>query len=217
MTVQTQLRYTFEDYLAAEREAEVRHEYADGQVFDMVGATENHNIVVANLTTLLTTQLKGRPCLVYANDMKVRIDALDACKYPDVTALCGEREFFDDSRDVLLNPSLIIEVLSESTEAYDRGQKFALYRRLRSLEEYVLVSQDRFLVELYTRQADDRWLLTEYNGNDEEIVLSSIDCALLLRDIYDKVEFRLKEAGRNGDPVARCTNSVKDVTAIYFS
>lgn len=192
MTVQTQLQYTFEDYLAAEREAEVRHEYVDGQVFDMVGATENHNIIVANLTTLLTTQMKGRPCLVYANDMKVRIDVLDACKYPDVTALCGEREFLDDSRDVLLNPSLIIEVLSESTEAYDRGEKFALYRRLGSLEEYVLVSQDRVLVELYTRQADGGWLLTEYNNN-EKIVLSSIDCALMLNDIYDKVEFRPKE------------------------
>jgi hypothetical protein len=93
MALQTQFRYSFEDYLAAEREAEIRHEYVDGQVFDMVGATENHNIIVANLTPLLVNQMKGRPCLVYATDMKVRIDVADACKYPDVTALCGERKF----------------------------------------------------------------------------------------------------------------------------
>jgi Uma2 family endonuclease len=134
MTVQIQSQYTFEHYLAAEREAEIRHEYVDGQVFGMVGASENHNIIVANLTTLLLTQMKGRPCLVYANDMKVRIDVENACKYPDIIALCGEREFLDNRRDVLLNPSLIIEVLSASTEAYDRGEKFALYRRLPSLK-----------------------------------------------------------------------------------
>jgi Uma2 family endonuclease len=190
MTVQTQPRYTFEDYLAAEREAEIRHEYVNGQVFSMVGASENHNIIVANLTTLLLTQMKGRPCLVYANDMKVRIDAENACKYPDITALCGEREFLDNRRDVLLNPSLIIEVLSASTEAYDRGEKFALYRRLPSLEEYVLTSQEKNRIELYTKQPDGGWLLKEYNDDHDQIVLLSIDCELLLGDIYDKVEFR---------------------------
>jgi Uma2 family endonuclease len=193
MTVQTQPQYTFEGYLAAEREADVRHEYVDGQVFDMVGASENHNIIVANLTTFILTQMKGRPCLVYANDMKVRIDAENVCKYPDITALCGEREFLDDRRDVLLNPSLIIEVLSDSTEAYDRGEKFALYRRLPSLKDYILASQDRKRIELYTKQADGGWLLTEYNDDDDKIVLESIDCMLILRDVYDKVEFRLKE------------------------
>lgn len=193
MTLQTQPRYTFEDYLAAERQAEVRHEYVDGQVFGMVGASENHNIIVANLTALLVTQMKGRPCRVYANDMKVRIDMEDACKYPDITALCGDREFFDERRDVLLNPSLVIEVLSESTEAYDRGEKFALYRRLPGLREYVLVSQERCRLELYVKQADSGWLLKEYNEDDDKVALASIDCALVLRDVYDKVELGRKE------------------------
>jgi Uma2 family endonuclease len=188
MALQTQLRYSFEDYLAAEREAEIRHEYVDGQVFDMVGATENHNIIVANLTALLVNQMKGRPCLVYATDMKVRIDVADACKYPDVTALCGERKFFNDRRDVLLNPSLIIEVLSDSTEAYDRGENFALYRQLPSLREYVLVSQARWRVEVYARQPDGRWLLTEYSGANDEVPLETVDCVLSLQEIYDKTE-----------------------------
>jgi Uma2 family endonuclease len=196
MTLQAQPQFTFEDYLAAERQAEVRHEYVDGQLFSMVGASENHNIIVANLTTLLLTQMKGRPCLVYASDMKVRIDAENACKYPDITAVCGDRKFLDERRDVLLNPTLIIEVLSTSTEAYDRGEKFALYRRLPSLNEYVLVSQDRKRVELFTKQADGGWLLTEYNNDDENILLSSIDCVLILRDVYDKVEFLSKESRR---------------------
>ena len=128
MTLQARLQYSFEDFLAAERKAAIRHEYVNGNVYDMVGATENHNIIVANLTTLLVNQMKGRPCLAYANDMKVRIEPADACKYPDLMALCGECKFIDERREVLLNPSLIIEVLSVSTEAYDRGEKFALYR-----------------------------------------------------------------------------------------
>ena len=188
MALQMPLRYSFEDFLAAEREAEIRHEFVDGHVFDMVGATENHNIIVANLTTLLVNQMKGRPCLAYANDMKVRIDVADACKYPDVTALCGERKFYDDRRDVLLNPSLIIEVLSEATEAYDRGEKFAVYRRLPSLREYVLVSQTHWRVEVYERQPHGRWLLTEYNGADDEEPLETVDCVLSMREIYDKIE-----------------------------
>ncbi len=193
MALQTQPRYTFEDYLVSEREAEVRHEYVDGQVFNMVGATAEHNIVVANITSTLVNQLKGRPCLVFANDMKVRIDMADACKYPDLVALCGECRFFDGRRDVLENPSLIVEVLSASTEAYDRGEKFALYRRLPSVREYVLVSQDRKRVELFTKQADGGWLLTEYNDDEDKIALISIGCFLVLGEVYDKVEFRLKE------------------------
>lgn len=189
MALQARPRFAFEDYLAAEREADIRHEYVDGQVFNMVGATESHNIIVANITTLLVTQTKERPCRVYANDMKVRIEVADACKYPDVSALCGDRSFFDDSRDVLLNPSLIIEVLSNSTEAYDRGEKFALYRRIPSLKEYLLVSQHRCRVEIYSRQHDGRWLLAEYSNADDVVSLNSVDCNLSLHEIYDKVEF----------------------------
>ncbi len=171
-------------------------------MFNRVGATAEHNIIVANLTTALVNQLKGRPCLVFANDMKVRIETAGACKYPDLVAICGECGFFDERRDVLLNPSLIIEVLSSSTEAYDRGEKFALRRRLPSLSEYVLVSQDRSRVELCTKQADGGWLLTEYNDDEDKIALESIGCFLVLGEVYDKVGFRLNvNESKKQDPI----------------
>jgi Uma2 family endonuclease len=189
MSLQPKPGYTFEAYLAAEREElEVRHEFVAGEVFAMVGATANHNIIVANIIHELVAQMKGRPCLVFSNDMRVRIEGADASTYPDVLALCGERQFHDDRRDVLLNPSLIVEVLSPSTEAYDRGGKFAIYRRLASLREYLLVSQDKVAAELYVRQAEGRWLLSEYSRPDAEIPLSSLDCCLAVREIFDKVE-----------------------------
>ncbi len=188
MVTQTQPRYTFTDYLSAERqENHIRHEYVDGQVFDMVGASFDHNTIVANLSSELLIQMKDRPCHVLTNDMKVLIATVDACKYPDVIALCGEPEFFDDRRDVLLNPTLVVEVLSPSTEAYDRGEKFALYRRLPSLHEYLLVSQDRYRLELYVRQADNNWLLTEFSKFEDEVALQSIDCRISLKNVYDKV------------------------------
>ena len=189
MSLQPRTGYTFEDYLAAEREElEVRHEFVAGEVFAMVGTTANHSIIVANVIGELRAQMKRRPCLVFSTDLRVRIDAADACTYPDVIALCGETQLHDDRRDVLLNPSLIVEVLSPSTEAYDRGEKFAIYRRLPSLREYLLVSQDKLVAELFVRQPDGRWLLSEFTGPDAEILLPSVDCLLALREIYDKVE-----------------------------
>jgi Uma2 family endonuclease len=190
MALQPKTPCRFEDYLATEREElEIRHEYVGGEVFAMVGATANHNIIVTNIVRELGTQMKGRPCLVYSSDMKVRIESADASKYPDVLAHCGEQQFFDDRRDVLLNPSLIVEVLSPSTEAYDRGEKFAIYRRLPSLREYLLVSQAKVSAELYVRQGDGRWMLSEYDGPDSEVPLASVECRLQLREIYDKVNF----------------------------
>ncbi|MEA3276005.1 MAG: Uma2 family endonuclease [Pseudomonadota bacterium] len=190
MSLQPKTGYTFDDYLAAERAAlETRHEYVAGDVFAMTGATENHNIIVANIITALTLQMRGRPCRVYAKDMKVRVDASDAGTYPDVTAICGERGFYDGRRDVPLNPSVIIEVLSDSTEAYDRGDKFALYRALPSLREYLLVSQHVMRAELYVHQADGHWMLGDHGVADNAVPLASIDCSLSLADVYDKVEF----------------------------
>lgn len=190
MSLQQKTVYTFENYLAAEREEiEVRHEFVAGEVFAMVGATADHNIIVANIVRELGTQMKGRPCLVYSNDMRVRIEASDASKYPDVIAHCGKQQFYDGRRDVLLNPSLIIEVLSPSTEAYDRGEKFAIYRRLPSLREYLLVSLGKVSAELYVRQDSGQWLLSEHDGPEAEVPLDSVDCRLSLREVYDKVEF----------------------------
>jgi len=189
MSLRPRPGYTFEDYLAAEREElEVRHEFIRGEVFAMVGTTANHSLIVANIIGDLRTQMKGRPCLVFSTDLRVRIEAADACTYPDLMALCGKTQLHDDRRDVLLNPSLIVEVLSPSTEAYDRGEKFAIYRRLPSLLEYLLVSQDKVSAELYVRQPDEHWLLSEYSESDSEIRLESIECRLPLAEVYDKVE-----------------------------
>lgn len=180
--------YDFEEYLATERNQEIRNEYVAGEVYAMTGAKEGHNLIVVNLASELRTRFKQRPCRVFANDMKVRIDLADACTYPDLVALCGERQFHDGRRDAITNPALIVEVLSESTEAYDRGDKFALYRRLPSLREYLLISQEHMAAELYTRQPDGRWLLSTFDRAEQEIALESVDCSVPMAEIYDKVE-----------------------------
>lgn len=161
MALQTQPTYSFDDYLAVERDSiDEKHEYVAGRVYAMTEASYNHNLIVANLTAELHDRLKGRPCAALANDMRVRIETTNACKYPDIIALCEEPRFYDGRKDVLTNPTLLFEVLSPSTEAYDRGAKFAIYRALPSLQEYVLIAQDRLSVEVFGRQQDDRWLLT---------------------------------------------------------
>ena len=181
---------SFDDWLEGERAAiETRSEYIAGEVFAMTGASEPHNTVVMNIGSELRAQMKGRPCRVYANDMKVRIRGADAGIYPDLVALCGEREVQDGRRDVLLNPTLIVEVLSDSTEAYDRGTKFALYRQIPSLQEYLLVSQGRVQVELYTRGPNDTWTLRDYRAPTEAVALASVGCTLALSEVYDKVDF----------------------------
>jgi len=189
MSLQPKATLSFNDWLEGERAAlEGRSEYVDGDVFAMTGASLAHNAIVSNINREISIQLKSRPCQVYANDVKVLIRSADACKYPDLVALCGEPELLDDRRDVLLNPSLIVEVLSASTEAYDRGDNFALYRRLPSLQEYLLVSQNRVGVELYTRAAEGRWTLTDFAALSDRVPLASIDCTLALDEVYDKVK-----------------------------
>ena len=146
-----------------------------------------HNTIVMNIGSELRIQLKGCPCRVYANDMKVLIRSANAGKYPDLVAHCGEPELLDGRRDILLNPGLIVEILSDSTEDYDRGDKSALYRRISSLREYLLVSQDQVRVELYRRGEDGYWTLTDYTGLEDLVPLESLDCTLALAEIYDKV------------------------------
>ncbi len=201
MALQTRPDYSFEDYLAVERDSvDEKHEFVAGHVYAMTGASYNHNLIVVNLTIELGAQLKGRPCAVLNNDMRLRIEAADACKYPDIVALCDEPRFHDGRRDVLMNPALVIEVLSPSTEAYDRGGKFAIYRTLPSLHEYVLIAQDCFSVEVFTRQGDNRWLLSAFNQPDDEILFESIQCRVRLGDIYQKVRFESSEAGPSETP-----------------
>jgi len=189
MALQPKPELSFEEWLEGERASlEGRSEYVGGEVVAMTGASAEHNVIVTNLIGELHSQMKGRPCQVYANDMKVRIESADAAKYPDLVALCGEPVFQDGRRDVLLNPGLIVEVLSDSTEAYDRGDKFALYRQIPSLTEYLLVSPHRAQVDLYTRGADGRWFLMAFDALTDSIALTSVDCTLALAEIYDKVD-----------------------------
>ena len=189
MTSLPQLRYTPEEYLAMEREAEFKSEYLDGEIIAMSGASERHNLIVANVTTELVIQLKKRACKVYTSGMRVDLRERYLYAYPDVVVVCGDARFRCDEMDNLLNPTLIIEVLSKSTEYYDRGRKFIKYRRIESLQEYLLVAPDEPRIEQYIRQPSNEWLLSEYNKPEMTIHLSSINCHLNLIDMYDKVDF----------------------------
>ncbi|MDS4069452.1 MAG: Uma2 family endonuclease [Candidatus Competibacter sp.] len=185
-----------EDYLALERSAEFKSEYFDGEIFAMTGASEPHNLIVVNTVRELGNQLKKRPCKVYASDMRVKVSPTGLYTYPDLVVVCGKAQFDDSHVDTLLNPTLIVEVLSGSTEAYDRGRKFEHYRKLESLAEYVLIAQHHPHVESYRRQPDHRWMLTDSDGLDGSLRLDAIDCELTLAEIYDKVEFQAGDLGR---------------------
>lgn len=191
-----QPRYTPEHYLVLEREAKHKSEYINGHIFAMAGASRRHNLIAGNVFGELRAQLRGRLGEAYINDMRVKVSPTGLYTYPDVAALCGEPRFEDTHLDTLLNPSVIVEVLSDSTEAYDRGEKFAHYRRLESLTDYVLIAQDKIRVEYYVRQGN-QWVLSEASALHNTVHLSSIGCDLALRDIYDKVEFPSDEAGKS--------------------
>jgi Uma2 family endonuclease len=190
MTAEPAAKITPQEYLALERQSEIKSEYWNGEMFAMAGATEAHNLIVANVVGEVRTQLKGRPCKMYPNDMRVRIPHSLSYKYPDVVIVCGRSQFEDEHHDTLLNPMAIIEVLSPSTEAYDRGGKFGEYRTIDSLQEYVLISQDKPLIERYVRQEDSPfWLFSDAKGMEMNVELRSIGCTLALAEVYDKVEF----------------------------
>lgn len=176
------------EYLALERRSAEKHEYLAGEVFAMTGASRAHNLIVTNLVRELGQQLKRRPCQVFASDMRVKVSASGLYTYPDVVVVCGEARFEDEQVDTLLNPTLIVEVLSDSTEAYDRGEKFEHYRKLPSLAEYLLVAQDRPHLDQFVRQADAQWLLAEWHGRDATVRVPSVDAVLALDEVYDKLE-----------------------------
>ena len=184
--VLTKPSYTAADYLQLERNATLKSEFHDSQIYAMTGASRKHNLVSGNIYRELSLQLKTRPCEAYINDMRVKSVAANSYHYPDIAIVCGAPEFEDTEFDTLLNPTVLIEVLSPSTEAYDRGGKFALYRKIASLREYLLVAQDQPLIERYARQGDV-WILTEAAGVEATIALESIACILNLREVYDKI------------------------------
>ena len=181
-------RYTPQEYLALERQAEFKSEYLDGIIVAMAGGRREHNLIAINLASETRSQLKGRPCEVFVSDMRVLVSQTGLYTYPDVVVVCGEALFLDDHRDTLLNPTVIVEVLSPMTESYDRGKKSGHYRRLPSLREYILVAQDEVFVERYLRQGDV-WELTDLDHLDDTLSLVSIDCHVPLREIYARIEF----------------------------
>jgi Uma2 family endonuclease len=189
MSLQPRFRVQFDDWLTAERAAtQGRSEYVDGEVFAMAGGSETHNLICGNVLRELGNRFKGRPCYVYTSDMKVRVESANLGAYPDVMAVCGERLFWDQCKDVITNPALIVEVLSDSTEAYDRGDKFTHYRTIPSLRAYLLLSQHRVSAEIYLRQPNGDWLLRTYSDRRDSIPLAVIEVEIPLAEIYDKVD-----------------------------
>lgn len=183
-----QPRFTPERYLALERAADHRSELINGQIYAMSGASRRHNLIVLNFGSELRAQLRGRPCETYVSDMRVKVADTTMYTYPDVSAVCGSPRFEDTNGDTLLNPDLIAEVLSPSTERHDRGVKFAHYRRIETLREYILLSQDHPRIEHYTRDGE-HWVFTEITDVDGTLPIVSLGCTLSVREIYERVQF----------------------------
>lgn len=188
MSSQVKVYYTPEQYLSLERQADDKSEYFSGEIFAMTGASRRHNLVAGNVFAALHTQLRKRPCEIYPSDMRVKVTPTGLYIYPDVVIVCGEPVFDDEQKDTLVNPKVLVEVLSKSTASYDRGEKFEHYRKLKSLAEYLVVAQNKYHLEHYVRQPDDQWLLSETDEIQKTIHLPSIECDLALVDVYDKVE-----------------------------
>lgn len=188
MATQPNPYFSPEEYLAMERVSEVKHEYFQGEIFALAGTSANHNQIVVNIIAALRPQMRKRGCRIYASEMRVNIPHTGLYTYPDISALCGTPRFEDDHLDTLLNPAIIVEVLSPSTEQYDRGKKFEQYRTLASLAEYLLIAQDSYHLEHYIRQENASWLLTEADSLEVDIDLPSIACRLTLAEVYEDVE-----------------------------
>jgi len=177
------------EYLRLEREAETRSEYFDGEVFAMAGGTRSHSLIATNLAGELRSRLKATDCVTYNTDLRVKVEATGLLTYPDVSVVCGDQRFLDEQEDTLLNPTVVIEVLPDSTEAYDRGKKFEHYRQIPTCGEYLLVSQKEPRVEQFIRQPNGEWTLKEAAGLDAEIKLPSLGIVLQLREVFAKVQF----------------------------
>lgn len=209
--------YTPEEYLALERASEKKHEYIDGEIYEkyeyvdgeiflMSGASPRHCAIAANITGALVPQLRGTPCRVYAGDLKVRSGVFQSTRrrkglfsYPDLSVVCGEPRFHDEARDVVVNPTVIFEILSPATESFDRGTKFFRYQLNDELADYVLIAQDEPRIEHFSKQADNRWLLTITHGLESEIHLPSINCALNLAEVFDRINFDDEDEAETDD------------------
>lgn len=192
---QPQLLCTPEEYLAFERDAFERHEWLDGMIYAMAGESPQHSLISANGISILNTQLRGKPCAVYSPNMKIysRLPSDVALKglfsYADFTVVCGEARFHDEHRDVLINPQVVIEVLSPTTERYDRGKKFLRYQQNSSMTDYVMIAQAYPSIEHYERQPNGNWLYSITTDLTSSVTLKSIECTLPLAEVYDRIVF----------------------------
>jgi Uma2 family endonuclease len=186
---------TEEEYLKIERAAEFRSEYYDGHMYAMSGGSLPHAVIISNLVRELGVALRQKPCTVMNSDMRVRISPAKYYTYPDIVVVCGPPQVADDQNDTLLNPTILIEVLSPSTEAHDRGFKFLRYRRLESLQEYALVWQAEPRVEIFRRQPSGEWLLSEAAGLEAICRFDSAGCQIALSEVYHRIEFGAEEPG----------------------
>lgn len=181
-------KFSIDDFMVWEAEQAERHEYLNGEVFAMTGARDAHNTIAGNIFATLRAALRGTPCRAFIADMKLRVDAADAVFYPDLMVTRDPRDRGPQADTAKRHPSLLVEVLSDSTAAYDRGLKFERYRLIESLREVLLIEQDRRHIDLFRREADDRWVLESY-GPDGELQLASLDVKLTLESIYEDVDF----------------------------
>lgn len=189
MRLQPLLYLSQKDYLSQERQSDTKNEYFNGEIFAMAGASRDHNQITTNMVRVLGNQLLEKPCNVYSSDMKVKIEKARKYTYPDVVVACQPECFEDEKRDVLLNPVVIIEILSDSTEAYDRGQKFLHYQLLNSLKVYLLISQNTHRIEMFLRQKDNNfWTYSQFFSLDDSVEIECIGCILPLREVYRKIE-----------------------------
>ena len=189
--------FTATEYLALERKAEYRSEFFNGEIFAMAGGTPRHSLIQTNLTAELRQALKGDPCTAYNNDLRILVNQTGLHTYPDASIVCGSLEFSGGQPDVVVNPTVLFEVLSDSSEAYDRGRKFGNYRRIESLREYVLISQKEALVERFQRNPDNTWTMTESRGMETALALASVGISIPLSEVYDKVDFSKAESEIN--------------------
>jgi len=177
-----------QDYLEDERKSLHKSEYFNGEIFAMAGASKTHNKIVASVILAIGEHLKGKSCSFFPSDLRVHNAENSLYTYSDVTVVCGEEKYLDDEFDTLLNPTVLVEVLSPATEDYDRGTKFKLYRTIPSLQNYLLVSSTEFAAEIYTRQANDEWILNTAQGKSSRIHISALNYDLSLSDIYAQVD-----------------------------
>jgi Uma2 family endonuclease len=182
-------RYTLQEYFAREQVAEYKSEFYRGQIFAMSGGTVRHNIISGNIFTGLKTRLRGKGCRAFTRDQRIRVPSDDFDTYPDASVVCGEIQLDEIDRHAIVNPRLLVEVLSPSTENYNRGKKFDLYRDAESLREYVLIAQDEPQVERFVKLDDGSWNLVVLKGLEAKLELSSIACSISLAEIYEDVTF----------------------------